>query len=302
VGYIAGGTETMQFWCKRAPGHNGTSNARFRYYDGVAGYNVDFLPSETWELKTFSRAMNAASTRVSCNIYPDIGTDQNGILVWHPQVQEGGSATPYKANGATAGGIVDQWDDSSGNNNHIAQATQAYQPLVRGASLDGHSSAVLDGVDDYMSLTTEQTFAGAHEVWWVSERNGIDLTEMMWSGFDNSLEYLIINVDESLTVGNDGPIRVSSTGAFLADGPYLVRFQRDGSDDLYAWKDGVTVTDGPLSDAGNMSYFNLGCRSNFSGFVDGPVWEQVIINGNLTAAEATAMLGYFARQYPSLGI
>lgn len=45
----------------------------------------------------------------------------------------------------SAGGSVSQWDDQSGNGNHLIQATATNQP-----ALQGDGSILFDGVDNYM--------------------------------------------------------------------------------------------------------------------------------------------------------
>jgi len=48
----------------------------------------------------------------------------------------------------SSGGVVSQWDDQSGNGNHLLQATGTKQPAY-----DGSAIITFDGVDDFMKCT-----------------------------------------------------------------------------------------------------------------------------------------------------
>jgi hypothetical protein len=302
-GFQAGSTEMMQFWCKRGAGHDGSSQSRFRFYDGVAGYNSDFLASATWELKTFTQTMNASSTRVSCNIYPDITTNQNSILVWHPQCEAGGTATPYKANAATAGGIVAQWDDSSGNGNHATQGTQASQPLVVSGALDNFSGAQFDGVDDALALTTELSASGAFEYWVVLDRSTASSSHYLFNGADNTLEYILLNnADPSAIVTSTATDagKVVSTASVDVGSPVRLRVARDASNNMVAYENAVDITTGSPTMTGTEYFSLIGKRSNNSGYYDGLKYEIILLTSALSAQNVTNMNDYLSRRYPSV--
>ena len=52
-----------------------------------------------------------------------------------------------------SGGAVSQWDDKSGNGNHIVQATSSYQPTTNSRTLNSLNVIDFDGVNDRMKLT-----------------------------------------------------------------------------------------------------------------------------------------------------
>lgn len=59
----------------------------------------------------------------------------------------------YKADaivGVAEGGTVASWPDSSGNNYHAVQATEAYKPLYKGRDANGRAAVLFDGSNDYM--------------------------------------------------------------------------------------------------------------------------------------------------------
>lgn len=59
-----------------------------------------------------------------------------------------------------SGGLVSQWDDKSGNNYHISQATGSLQPTLVTNQFGGKAAIQFDGVDDYLT-TTAAGIAGA---------------------------------------------------------------------------------------------------------------------------------------------
>jgi hypothetical protein len=247
--------------------------------------------------------MNASSTRVSCNIYPDITTNQNSILVWHPQCEAGGTATPYKANAATAGGIVAQWDDSSGNGNHATQGTQASQPLVVSGALDNFSGAQFDGVDDALALTTELSASGAFEYWVVLDRSTASSSHYLFNGADNTLEYILLNnADPSAIVTSTATDagKVVSTASVDVGSPVRLRVARDASNNMVAYENAVDITTGSPTMTGTEYFSLIGKRSNNSGYYDGLKYEIILLTSALSAQNVTNMNDYLSRRYPSV--
>lgn len=56
-----------------------------------------------------------------------------------------------------SGGLVSDWNDQSGNANHLIQATGANKPLLTAGELNGFPAIVFDGVDDKMKTTFIKT-------------------------------------------------------------------------------------------------------------------------------------------------
>lgn len=60
----------------------------------------------------------------------------------------------YKSDvGITIATGVSQWDDQSGNGNHLVQATGGAQPVVTAAAINGRDAITFDGVDDVLTVT-----------------------------------------------------------------------------------------------------------------------------------------------------
>jgi hypothetical protein len=53
----------------------------------------------------------------------------------------------------SSGTSVSQWNDKSGNNYHLAQGTAGEQP-TRSGTVNGRSSVVFDGTDDFLSVAS----------------------------------------------------------------------------------------------------------------------------------------------------
>lgn len=62
----------------------------------------------------------------------------------------------------SASGLVSQWDDLSGNDNHLTQGTGAKQPVTGTRSINSLNALDFDGVDDFLSITTPIDIIGKH--------------------------------------------------------------------------------------------------------------------------------------------
>ena len=94
-------------------------------------------------LPTLAAALAAAAlTTVPARGAPwtpaDLGSSSLGLWL------DAGDAGTITLNGST----VSQWNDKSGNNRHVAQATATKQPLYANNILNGLSAVSFDGSDD----------------------------------------------------------------------------------------------------------------------------------------------------------
>jgi len=87
------------------------------------------------------------------------GTLFGGPKLWRPDELGGSLALWLDAEDTSTitlnGSNVSQWDDKSGNNRHVTQATASNQPTYTTAGLNGKSIITFDGTGDGLTLASE---------------------------------------------------------------------------------------------------------------------------------------------------
>jgi len=259
--------------------NNGTGNTTL-YWEMVPVYNKDGSTSQD----------NSA-----------LGT----LLVKNHQFEVATAATSYVANGATAGGIVALWPDSSGNGNDATQGTQASMPVVVADKLDGFSGVFFEGVDDFLTLDSLITMPGPFELWAVLEKETYTLNNVaIVGGPDVSNRGLLVNTAQTVNMeagGDSDSVTLGGSNPLGTD-PILLRIQRDASDNLTAEFNGVDVTFSTPNNVNDFLFRYLGAYNAGISEVEVILHEVVLVPSALVADDRTNMLGHFAGRYPTLGI
>ena len=298
-GFQGGTDDVVSFWWKRGPSHDGTSRARLRIHDGV-GFFADeqVVPPATWTRYELTGTLDGGATKSSFYLYPDndVPGDQ-AILIWHPQLESGTSATTYVPNVATAGGVVGTWADQSDSSNDAVAVSQAVSGLVVANVLDGYSAALVDGVDDEWILTSGINLTAGFEIWAVVYVSANAAARRLFASTDASdLAYLDTAHKISTDIGSTTDLisNAVSTGQFS-----LLTWRRDGSDNLTAEENGVDVTNGTPSESGTLTINSL---SDAADLWDEKIVETMVVNTAFSAAVRTNALGYLSGRYGTLGL
>ena len=298
TGFQSASEDSFSVWVKAGPGHNGTSLAKVRIYDGVSFTDDNFVPSASWERRSVTRTLDVGSAQCRCEIHPDQTTGSQEILVCFPQVESGSSPSAYVANSSTAGGIVSTWGD-------FTQGSQASMPLVVANALDGNSAALFDGVDDFMYYLTSGTgddyeIVGSFEIHYVLRENAPAVNYILFGGDAATERPVFISTAGAVwTHTADGAATLTSSGTILDDTDYLVSVSRDASNDLTCWVNGVDVTT-PASATGNAWLRFLGKRN--AEYFKGSLCEALLMSPAPVAANRSRVFQYLAGKYPSLGV
>ena len=288
----AGETFTAQAYIRVSAGAGGYW---LQIDDGVGSTSAGLYTNTDWQLRTVTRTLDASATQ--CRWQCTIQTNTT-IEIAFPQLEVGSTATTYKMNGATAGGIVDQWDDVSGNGNHASQATQANMPLVVANSLDNKSGALFDGVDDFLSLTSTLSVTGGMGFYAVFTAGA----DSMILTNDTSTDYVFRALDTSQILSRPAGAAsaVLSTGEIVSGNSHLVEVARDGSNNYTLYLDGTDITDATPSGAGTHNASIIGRRSTTYG--DFTLIELVVVGAALSADNRAGANSYFRSRFPTLGV
>ena len=290
---------TQSVWIKRGPLHNGLDRVRLAYRDGTTLTVWYFeVPPTTWT-RVSGTVNNVAGANSQFYLYPTQSTStDNAVLFWHPQLEQSSAVTSYVPNlTGTIGGIVAQWDDSSGTGNHVVEATQASMPLVQVDVLNGFSGAKYDGVDDRLTkvfTAFNQTF----ERWAVF----VEATGGSTNGYFGSTPAANLQTTTAyyITAGTPMVMAGRTAGAH----PRLTRSLFKGASSRgegWNWNGSGSH----VSTVGNAGTNNMvEIRTGYTSAAGPDFWyvEDILIQGELSAENRLNMIAYMAARYPALGI
>ncbi len=201
--------------------------------------------------------------------------------------------------------LVEQWDDKSGNDNHVTQSNASYKPAVLTDELNGLD--VLDLVNDYLQGTAidepaisifcvgqaDQAGSGSYCSVFFCQGNALNFTSSQGIRFDNY----------------SGNRRLGTNAGFLSSsGSSTAWHVRGGIKEAGArslWVDGTSIASD--SQAGDIttsaSTFTIGrFQNNSSGGVDsssmdGKVAELIVIPEAVDATTRQLIEGYLAHKW-----
>jgi hypothetical protein len=298
LGFQSGSDDVGSVWIKRGPGHNGTSNARLRHSDGVVTTTVNFVPATTWERKEVTKTMDGSSTQSKFEIWVDITTGSQSVYVWHPQLESGIAASPYRSNAATAAGIVASWPDQGGSGNDMGQETQASQPLVIANSLDGYNGVMMDGVNDSVYATLPAALTYPFAFYFVGRITDVTPTP-------SQLKPMLFGSGESILVSQSTSKWQMWNGAFVTStddstlNPVVVEAIFNSTSSSLSLNFGTPNT-GNTGTRTPSDVIRLGAHS--AGGDEHYVYEALLIDGLPSSDDRTHLADYFATKYPTLGI
>ena len=199
----------------------------------------------------------------------------------------------YKSDvGITIATGVSQWNDQSGNGNHLVQATGGAQPVVTAAAINGLPAITFDGVDDRMAVAFAlvqpiTVFAVVRQDTWVS-------TRYLWDGATSDTMRCFqqtatpgISIAAGSTIGPNNNLAVATFG--------LITAVYDGASG--ALQINSTAETAGAIGAGNGGGITLGARAN--GTVPGNIAfaEVIVMAANATAGERASMRAYSQARY-----
>jgi len=200
-------------------------------------------------------------------------------------------------------GNVSQWDDKSGNGNHVTQAAASAQPSYLATGLNGLPALSFDGTDDTMATTTAamptgnsprslfvvyqpqattsshsiagQSLTGTRSSWFMLQfRNDAVKGDPYFAGFQDDL------------TDSQTPTTTAKIGAVTYDGTTTTLF-RTGSQ---VAQDTKTLNT-------ESGIFRIGSSAGNSEFANMLFSEAVGVNSSLSTADREKVKGYLAHKW-----
>ncbi len=190
--------------------------------------------------------------------------------------------------GLADGGVVNQWDDVSGNGNHAT--TRAGSPTYQSAALGGKPAVHFD-LNSRME--TDATFTSPYTILYAGQMTGGTSRRLVSSATGNWLLGYWGNRRDVMYA--NGWVRLDPAVAPGVD-PHIYAATRDATQTrLYGDGTDITADPNPSLQIGRLQLNSYGGNQNESS--DGDVAELLIYNRALSAAELNNIGGYLEAKY-----
>ena len=200
------------------------------------------------------------------------------------------------------GVATDQWDDSSGSNNHITQSTSGDQATVVSGGLQFVGSE-----DDHYDLTSAIDMGDSlpWAIFIVFTMDSFDSANTIASNnSDAQMFFDIQNTDQIRyrQTGTASVLKFPSLSPFQLEEQMLITITKDDSKNLVVYKNGSVLTqessvNNPAND-GDFTFNQFGGRSSGPDRdMDGLVYEFLIYEKALTAGEVTSVNTYLTDKF-----
>jgi hypothetical protein len=230
----------------------------------------------------------------------------------------------YDADDATtiteSSGDVSQWDDKSGNDNHLEQTSGTKQPSYHTGTLNGRAVVRFDGVDENLESQNNTGFTTSdaisvfgvitktgtfNDFETVISQNGNDLQDSMAFLFGNGSAASPKPAVSTDTWGQDG-IQVDAT---ISAGTYLIgwvipdwsdHFDSPTNNQIRIDKVDQTVKAYGTVAPGTLvnDVWHVGGFDNLStAFLDGDIAELFVVKREVTATEITRIENYLQNKW-----
>jgi hypothetical protein len=196
---------------------------------------------------------------------------------------------------AADGATVQQWNDQSGNGNHATQATSGSRPAYRATAHNGRPVLQFDGVND--TLVGASVTSGAYAVLIVyaplrtviggANQRAICGGTGNWilGGYNNGYTFFA-----GAFVGNDAETDTARPAVLAAS------VAGTSAGQLAVYAEGYDISNTAAAATTFPGTLNIGGVGSFSEPFKGLVYEVIVFNRAITAAEARALADYsFAR-------
>jgi hypothetical protein len=293
-------------YCKRGPGHNGTSKTNITFYDGVVGGTVySDVVGAAWTRIGGTHTQHANATRNQMRFYPDPQTGVNTVYIWGAQCEVGTALTRYVENvGTTQGGVIANWPDQSGNGNDFLSSTQLEKPLVQANMLDGWAAARFDGIDD--EAVSAAAAVQPYTAFWVGQRTGGSGNAMIVDS-QNGGARAALYYSNPVGTPQRSTLRTWAGGAL--DGPSAIENSVfhvhehivNGVSSKMSVDFGAYSTPGDAG-AHDAAALLFGRYVGGGNYWTGHLVELILVPALVGATEYSKLREYFDTRYPSIGI
>lgn len=195
------------------------------------------------------------------------------------------------------GNLVSQWNDKSGEGNHVTQATGTNQPLWVDAVRNGKAIIRFDGVDNYMQKTT---FAGGSlqpKTIFIVTTTPADsgIARYLFDGGGAATRTAIYSDDTNMNMSTDFASTLSYAKPVDGTWKYWTGKYNGASSDF---RENATSKATGATGATAMDGITLATRYNFTtSFANIDIAEILIYDTSLSAGDITSIESYLASKW-----
>jgi len=204
------------------------------------------------------------------------------------------------------GSTVSQWDDKSGNNYHISQATASNQPAYVTSVLNSKNIVRFDGVNDIMSNASAQPVAGSasRTIFYVFSCNttftGWQYEYGLYFGLASPVDGGVIAISQELAVRVSNGYRIFNQSN--DDGSHaIISAVQDGTNvsNYSMWKNGsalsATTTRSRALNIGPG--IHLGAHPVIANWFDGDIAEVIVYSSALSTSDRESVESYLSDKW-----
>ena len=203
-------------------------------------------------------------------------------------------------------GAIDQWDDKSGEGNHLTSLTTK-RPTYVASSMNGKAVVLFDGVDDYMQRTTfvGGALAQPNMIFIVikesAEGRAISGDYVYDGGAATGRHLFVLRTatQKDYQVGHAAAAVLASGLTFSEDHQFTILHNGSSSE---IWKDSTNLSASGDGGTANLDGFTLGDHYTLTdpsstGNLGGEIAEVLIYNSSLSTADRGAVESYLQSKW-----
>ena len=198
------------------------------------------------------------------------------------------------------GSTVSQWDDKSGNNYHVSQATASNQPTFTASALNSKSVVRFDGVNDGLINTGDTPVGGStnRTVFIVFNFNGTTIDYALVLGYNGALNGKAFGISEEIAVRVNNGNRVWTTAVDSTHAIVTIVLDGTSTTDLSAWKNGSSLTASSTATQTIDTQSGVGIgRSPAGNHLNGDVAEIIVYNSALSTSDRESVESYLSTKW-----
>lgn len=225
-------------------------------------------------------------TYVNAGVAPFSPTDIADLELWLDASDTGTISS--------AGGLVSQWNDKSGNGYNATQATGSMQPTTNLATINGlNAIRWIDGGGDSMHATFA-SLSQPNIIFVVIKQNVITGSKYVFDGGGSSTRHALFldgsgNLDLFAGSSLNGPAASTSAAAI-----YTALY--NGGSSTFRINGGTSLASGNTG-SHSLNGFTIGARYNNVEFLSADIGEILIYNRNISDSEKNQVGNYLATKW-----